>query len=216
VKLLLEYNADVNARDKNGENALHCAVCGVGLSCSSTDNDERIDLVQLLHDAGADVNAASETGEIPLYIACWMSQESTAMKMKMLECGAKVDGIGGTKLPLIAACSNEHVSVVQLLLTNGANPNLLEKDYRDQDRDMRHHRSLLPYGENPTKSALVEACLVQNVKLVDMLLEHGADPNLASRSSKHPLFVAIEKGNSDIVTSLLNAGADVNVVNGER
>ena len=118
--------------------------------------------------------------------------------MKMLECGAKVDGISCKKLPLIAACRNEHVSVVRLLLTHGANPNLLEEGNGTR-RDNRYHRSLLPYGENPTKSALVEACLVQNVELVGMLLEHGADPNLASTSSEldsehtYPLFVAVGK-----------------------
>ena len=217
VKLLLELHADVSVRNQFGENALHCAVYIVNPSRSSTDNDKRIDLVQLLHDAGADVNAATETGVTPLYFACRMGQESTVMKM--LECGAKVDGISCKKLPLIAACRNEHVSVVQLLLTNGANPNLLEEGYQDQDRDMWYDRSLLPYGDNPTKSALVEACLVQNVELVDMLLEHGADPNLASMCTdpddsehKYPLFVAVDKNNSHIVISLLNAGADVNVV----
>jgi len=77
-------------------------------------------------------------------------------------------------------------------------------------------------GKKTTKSPLVEACLVQNVKLVDLLLEHGANPNLASTSSnmlrysqhKYPLFVAVYDCNSDIVISLLNAGADINAVNG--
>jgi len=194
VKLLLEYDADVNGRDEFGETALHA----VSLNSWSTDSDKRSDLVQLLHDAGADVNAVSEEGETPLCIACSRGLESTAMKM--LECGAKVDGIGGKELPLHAACRNEYVSLVQLLLSNGANPNLLEEGYRDT-------------------SPLVEACLVQNGELVDMLLEHGADPNLVSTSSDFDseyliLFVAVDKCNNDIVTSLLNAGANVNAVNG--
>jgi len=144
VKLLLEHHADVNVRNRWGENALHAAVHGVDLSRSSTVEDKRINLVQLLHDAGADINAGTETGVTPLYSACWVGQESTVMKM--LECGAKVDVISCKKLPLIVACSNKHVSVVQLLLTNGANPNLLEEGYRDC--------SLLLYGKkNNQKSA---------------------------------------------------------------
>jgi len=200
VKLLLEYNADVNLRDEFGESALHYAV-----SMYSTDSDKRTDLVQLLHDAGANVNAASEKGETPLYIACSKGLESTVMKM--LECGAKVDGISGKKRPLNVACRNGHLSMVQVLLTNGANPNLLE------ERDESRRYSLPRYGQIPDKSPLIEACLKQNVKLVEMLLEHGADPNLASSSDLYPLFVAVDKGNSDIITLLLIAGANVNAVN---
>ena len=119
VRLLLEYDADVNVPDESGETALHYAV-----TLHDTDSDNSSALAQLLLDAGADVNTASDKGETPLYIACSKGLESTVMKM--LECGAKVDGIDRKKLPLHAACRNEHVSVVQLLLANGANPNLQE------------------------------------------------------------------------------------------
>jgi len=69
VKLLLEYNADVNVRDRTDHTALHCA-----LSVPNVDADKIRDLVQLLLDAGADVNAASEEGVTPFYIACSKGQ----------------------------------------------------------------------------------------------------------------------------------------------
>jgi len=111
--------------------------------------------------------------------------------MKLLECGANVDRISGKikKLPLSAACRNGHMSVVQLLQANGANPNP-----HDQDNNNRH-----PYAGKPDESPLVEACQFQNVELVEMLLKHGADPNLTSPSSnlhskyKYPLRVAVDK-----------------------
>ena len=207
VRLLLDYNADVNVRDEFGETALHRVV-----SFGDTESDKSCcGLVQLLLDAGADVNAASIKGKTPLYIACSNGLDSTVMKM--LERGAKVNGIDGKekKRPLNAACRNQHMSVVQLLLTNGANPNPQEQGNANR----------YPSAGKPDESPLVEACHFQNVKLVNVLLKHGADPNLASMNSdcnpnlKYPLFVAVDRRNSDIITSLLNAGADVNAVNDE-
>jgi len=120
VKLLLEYNAYVNVRDSTDHTALHFA-----LSIPDIDADKIRDLVQLLLDGGADVNAASTFGESPFYIACSNGFESVAKKM--LECGAKVNENSVNKMPLVAAFKNKHMSVVQLLLANGANPNLLEE-----------------------------------------------------------------------------------------
>jgi len=133
-------------------------------------------VVQLLIDAGANVNAASEEGKTPFYIACLRGMESTVMKM--LECGAKASGINGKKLPLTAACLSGCVSVVQLLLTNGANPNLQE----ESNSDCRYLFSSLPQTSSDSKLI-------------------------------YPLLIAVRYGNSDMVTALLNAGADVNAVN---
>jgi len=106
VKLLLEYKADVDVGDGAGRTALHHTV--ESETHYSGDNDKRTVLVQLLLDRGANVNAASENGETPFYIACSKGLESIAKKM--LECGAKVDGNSSKKLPLNAACSNKRVS----------------------------------------------------------------------------------------------------------
>jgi len=154
VKLLLEYNADVNVRGRTDHTALHCALISVH------NGDKRRDLVQLLLDAGADVNAASEEGETPFYIACSKGLESVAKEM--LECGAKVDVNSIKKLPLVAACRHEHMSVVQLLLTNGANPNVQEEG---------HYCSVFSLP-------LWIAAERDNIDLLELLLKHGADVNI--------------------------------------
>ena len=314
VKLLLEYNADVTVSDSTRKTALHRAL--ESGTYYSRNSDKIAVMVQLLLSRGANVNAVSEDGETPLYLACSKGYESVAKNL--IEFGAKVDGNSGKKLPLTAACRNKHVSMVQLLLANGANPNAQEEDTHslslplliaaDDDKSelvellLKHdakveavdkngntalHRAvdhyrpeatssqyskkvtfsgsaksvvdillenkadvnivnssgetplykatsrglldvvkkmLQMYGGNPNKgslnkSPLVAACIQQNVELVDTLLKHGADPNLAStscgRGSKYtlPLFAATDKANSDIITLLLNAGANVNAVN---
>ncbi|EKX40749.1 hypothetical protein GUITHDRAFT_60244, partial [Guillardia theta CCMP2712] len=50
-----------------------------------------------------------------------------------------------------------------------------------------------------------------NVEAVKLLLEHGADPNVASSSDSEttPLHTAIIKGNPEVVLSLIQHGADL-------
>jgi len=201
VKLLLEYNADVNVRGRTDHTVLHCA-----LSRPIANGDKRRDLVQLLLDAGADVNAASEEGETPFYIACSKGLESVVEKM--LECGAKVDGNSVKKLPLVAACRNKHISMVRLLLTSGANPNLQEES------DDYCRRSSLPLWIAAKKCA--------NTELLELLLKHGADVDITDIEENTPLHYAISRMSwspkSDnvipvVVDILMEYKANVNKVN---
>jgi len=139
------------------------------------DTDTGTAVVQLLLDAGANVNVPSDEGETPFYVASSNGLES--LTKKMLECGAVVNGNNGKKVPLNAACKKKQVSVVQLLLANGTNPNVLEE--HDECSYPR------PSECSADKGPLIEACLTQNVELVDMLLEYGADPNMLYMSCKH-------------------------------
>jgi len=316
LKLLLEHKTDVAVRDKRGKTALHYAV-GSGYHHSANA------CLQLLLDGGADVNVMSKDGETPFSVAC--SKGLTSAVAQMLEHGAKVDGISGKKPPLISACRDKNVSLVQLLLSNGANPDIKEASehqyrsalplhiaaaddsseivnlllkhgsnvditdahgntalhyfikhyqpratttqYSDAIKGTIDAKSVLDillengadvnilnnyygetplymavsrglhdvvskmlekYGGNPNTSSqgetsLVTACEQRNVKLVDVLLKNGADPNQASVThwyphSKYslPLFVAVKKGNSDkIITLLIKAGANVNAIDQE-
>lgn len=92
VKLLLDHNWDVNARDDNGETALHMAaeynhpsimelLIGRGADCNSRNNREETPLhqatrsgkvsIQLLLNAGADIDAIEEEGATPLWLAAF-------------------------------------------------------------------------------------------------------------------------------------------------
>ena len=199
AKLLLEYHADVNVRDSTGK---RCR--GAGKSSH---------LIRLLIDAGADVNAAYKSGETPFYIACFKGLESVVKKM--LKCGAKVDGNSVRKLPLNAACRHKYMPVVQLLLTNGANPNLQEEGC-----DSRYRRSF----------PLHIAAAGRNSELAEFLLKHGADVDVVDTDGNTALHHAIEyytrrirksrspysddcRNAMSVVDILLENKANVNTVN---
>jgi hypothetical protein len=76
-------------------------------------------LVKVLVDAGADVNAIS-WGPTPLEIAAREGEREIAVCL--LDHGADINR-KGIEFPLYAAVGSLHVSVVQLLLERGADPN---------------------------------------------------------------------------------------------
>jgi len=237
VKLLLQYNVDVALNDEKGKTALHC-VLEAESNDSSVNEDRGIqDLVQLLLDSGADVNVVSKDGETPFHMAC--SRGLTPVVAKMLEYGAKVDGIGVKKLPLTVACRNKHMSVVQLLLSSGANPAILQEDrpYRralplhiaaedgsselvglllkhssnvditDSSGSTALHYGVECYHKVPT--AMTSQCSDEvtatnsTKSVVDILMENKADVNILNNSGETPLYKAVSRGLLDVVSKML-------------
>ncbi|KAI2620389.1 ankyrin repeat-containing domain protein [Hypomontagnella submonticulosa] len=102
---------------------------------------------------------------------------------------AKTKG-GGTPLIDIADRGDDNLEKVQLLLENGADPNLTY---------------------NPQKTALHRACYYGQIKMVKLLLANGANVNSNFPIIGTPLNVAAGRGLYDICKVLIAAGADVNI-----
>lgn len=76
---------------------------------------------------------------------------------------------------------------------------------------MGHVRSLLQTGSrvNPPMGAVTSA-LIQAVKfpeIVELILDHGADPNLKDRSGRNPLYNAVQSDNFYSAEMLIARGA---------
>ena len=202
VKLLLEFNADMAILDESGKTSLHYAL-------ESTESKRNI-LAQMLLDRGANVNSASENGITPFYISCSKGLRLTVKKM--LQCGANVDGNSGKKLPLNVACKNEHLSVVRLLLRNGANPNAQEEGDKDS------YSCSLPLHIAADKN---------NTELVELLLRHNASIDAVGIGGSTALHRAVDhysyptsssrysqtRNTKSALEILLENKADVNIVN---
>lgn len=131
------------------------------------------------------------------------AQEGDAEALeKALREGADVNfanSLGVT--PLIAAARYGNEDIARQLVAKGANVNA-----RDAE------------GMTPLMFAALgsEAFQSKNVALVKMLLEAGADPNVAAvgyngpNSRKTALFLTALKGNTEIAKMLIDKGADVN------
>lgn len=113
VRLILEYNADVNRADKTGWTPLHRAL-------QNDNENDREPIARLLLEHGAETLATHRDRETPLHLACKGS--SVGMTRLLLEYNTQVDATdrnGWTALHL--ASSKGHGNVVQLLLEAGAN-----------------------------------------------------------------------------------------------
>ncbi|KAI1424997.1 ankyrin repeat-containing domain protein [Xylaria sp. FL1777] len=148
----------------------------------------------------------------------------------LLDKGVDVDATGGYYgTALQAAARLGHAELVQLLLQQGADPNLLQGKHHTALRAavIRGHaaivEALLQYGTDINLSPtphdgeefvplLTLAAEFGNAKIMSMLLGAGADVLLNVEGHQHPLIVAAERGDLEMVQCLLEAGAPTNIV----
>ncbi|CAH0370405.1 unnamed protein product, partial [Pelagomonas calceolata] len=136
----------------------------------------------LLLDRGADVNKlAGGRGDLetPLRSACSSSQVKIELLQLLLSRGAEVDlseGEEGTT-PLMELCSKRHplIEETKFLLDHGANPNLVGRSW-----GTALHEAVVFFSPG---------CDDQ-LRLVRLLLEYGADANGISHRGRTPLELA--------------------------
>ena len=230
VRILLEHGADVNAQSDTGVTVLHFAQSGEVVrvllkhGANLKEDEERrtplhsvaqygsVEPVRLLLEHGADPNARSSDGSIPLHL---VTENGTSPSFGgfyeiirvLLEYGADVaakDDEGRT--PLYRAARNQSVDVesVRMLLEHGSDLNArtnnnstpLHAAAANWMDEVQVLRVLLERGVNidakddEGRTPLHGAAQNGSVENVRFLLEHGADPNARSHDSSIPLHLA--------------------------
>lgn len=97
--------------------------------------------------------------------------------------------VGYNQSALVAALSNQHLQVADLLHQNGADVEIT-----------------CPGAVTPLHAASAS----RMIRVVRWLLEHGADGDSQMRDGSTPLLLAIRKGCLELVQTLLQHGVDVN------
>ncbi len=190
IDVVIRAGADPNVSIKDGLRPLHYAAY-----------DDYRECIRYLIDKGADVNLSDDMGYTPLHIA---SKHGQLEVCRILISNGSVvnfdddgpDSKGNlsktlsslTVNPLSLALENDHADCAELMLQNGANPNT---------------KYFLGYEINMIP--------MENTSCLDMLLDHGADPDSFSRSGLTPLMKACKVRCRDAVRTLLRHGASVNL-----
>uniref|UniRef100_A0A0D2YEN9 NACHT domain-containing protein n=1 Tax=Fusarium oxysporum (strain Fo5176) TaxID=660025 RepID=A0A0D2YEN9_FUSOF len=200
VQLLLNNGADVNAEDYRYGNALQAA---------SLESD--LEVVQLLLDKGADVNA--QGGEYGNALQAASLNGNQEVMQLLLDKGADINAQGGEYgNALQAALYFGNLEIVQLLLDNGADVNAQGGQYGNalQAASSRGHLEMLTHRAAKYGNALQAASFNGNLRVVQLLLDNGADVNVEGGEYGNALPAASSRGHLEVVQLLLNNGADVN------
>lgn len=86
IRHLISHDANIDVKDESGDTALHHAV-----------RTEKVDIVKLLLEAGADVNAVNTLQQSPLHLAIHHSKKqiNTSLRIEkaLLDCGAHINAV---------------------------------------------------------------------------------------------------------------------------
>lgn len=171
---------NINLVDINGRAALHRAVL-----------HNRLNVVKLLLDYGADVNNKTKSGLTALYTASCVGCLPIVQLLLQYDADSNIKTISSGYTALFAAAENGHYAVVDLLLTYGT------------DVNMRSHSG---------HTILYWAARNGYCSLLRLLLVHGANVNVKTPFGESPLYVAAGDGSYEIVNTLLCHNADVNIL----
>ena len=174
---LFDHDADVNKANRNNVTALMIA-CLKG----------NVDAVDVLLNAGADVNFADVNGD-----TCFMYAITGDCRKEILQTiidhGADVDATDRHNVTLLVkACHKGNIGAINVLLNAGADPNAASAD----------SETCLIYATS--------RCFCKEVLWA--MIDHGANVNATNKNNETALMIACQVGTSDVINVLLNAGAD--------
>ena len=191
VKWLLAHGADVNKKNKWDWTPLHYTLGSDDFTeelCPKPDPEKTLELVKLLVEAKANVNAEDNHGVTPVYLAL-DDPEILKYLVKHGVILAGGDAYHGKTLLHWAVVYEAPVKTIELILKHGG-----KNDINDYDGD----------GYTP----LHRAVLAKNLQVVKLLVEHGANINLIiDEENKTALDLAEEVKLPEIVKYLKAHGA---------
>ena len=199
VKILLKHHANVNQQTKRLETPLHLA-CYYFASPS---------IVEILLENGASINARDERGSTPLHIAA-KGFNGAADKLEILKIllkhNAEVDVRNNKdETPLHAACELGRLEIVRELLKHNPNVNAIATKYHDIElTPLMLVVDGLPHVQQQISPK------EEFLEIVEELILHGANTNFRNSTYHTPLSIAIERGQVEMVNTLLKNGCNIN------
>jgi ankyrin repeat protein len=174
VQLLLEAGADIEGTDANGITPLINVL--INASVASVRKDaQHFASARYLIERGANVNAADWYGQTPL----WVAIDARNIDVTGYYIATRDNGMN----------RDEALDVIKLLIDRGADVNARTQEYMP-DRRFILRLGSLSWVDFTGQTPFLRAALAGDVTVMRLLLEHGADPNIATFGGTTPLMAA--------------------------
>jgi ankyrin repeat protein len=232
VRRLLQGKVDVNASEPDGTTALHWAsyrddvesadlLIRAGARVNATNDlgatplwtasvNGSAAMVRRLLAAGADPNARLQLGETPVMAAA-RSGNPDVVRQLLIRGGNVNSRAARGQTALMWAVAQKHPDVVKVLLEAGADVRARSDTWSQVEAVSPHghpeYNRAIPYGNN---TPLMFAARVGDLASAQLLVAAGANVNDEDAWGVSVLALAAYSGFGDMVTFLLEKGADPN------
>ena len=205
-RLLSQYSGYVDVRDFQGRTTLHLAASGGHLQ-----------VVQMLLERGADINARNNADETPLYetleyINYKLADRYLDVMRVLLEHGADIDTQNNAQwAPLHRASYYGSLQATRVLLEHNANVQLRNNKGRTALHYARQPdvvQLLLDQGvdadiqDDDGSTTLHAASSEGKLEVVQLLLKHGVNTEARNKIGQTPFEVALGRGHQAIMQTL--------------
>lgn len=220
VNFLIKHGTGIHHKDNLGYTALHHAV---------THDLGSSELLSCLIKNGANVNARANDNRTPLMIASENNHLNAAIFLT--DHGANVDlqdREGYTSLHYAAGNISDSCDVLDFLITNGADVNAFTNDkftpliIASNCNNLNVVNSLIQHGANiHLEDRYGQTALHYSITVVDhdsvtvlrSLIKNGADVNALTNDKCSPLMMSSFNGSVNVVTILVENGANMDTQN---